>query len=131
MSMSRRITLELPDEVLTRAERLATLTHRDVAEVLIEAVSIVLPTLDNVIVESQSISKLSDDEVRTRADLRLDAVQDRRLSQLLDKQQAGTLLDTERRELVALMQVYEYNLLRQAEALAEAVRRGLRPPLPS
>jgi predicted transcriptional regulator len=36
--MRRQVTLELPDDVLNRAERLATLTRRDVREVLAEAV---------------------------------------------------------------------------------------------
>jgi hypothetical protein len=62
-------------------------------------------------------------------ELRLAPAQDRRLSQLLDKQQAGTLTEQERTELLSLMQIYEANLLRQAEALTEAVRRGLRGPL--
>ena len=127
--MSRQVTLELPDEVLNRAERLATLACRDVREVLAEAVAVVLPPLDVVLGESCPIAEMSDDEVLRLTDLRLVAGQGRRLSQLLDKQQAGTLTDPERAELLTLMQIYEANLLRQAEALAEAVRRWLREPL--
>jgi len=127
--MSRQVTLELPDDVLSRAERLATLARRDVKEVLAEAVALVLPPLDVVLGESRLISELSDDEVLKLTELRLSPAQDRRLSQLLDKQQAGTLIEQERVELLSLMQIYEANLLRQAEALAEAVRRGLREPL--
>jgi hypothetical protein len=51
------------------------------------------------------------------------------LSELLDKQQAETLTEQGRTELFSLRQVYEANLLRQAEALSEAARRGLREPL--
>jgi hypothetical protein len=41
------------------------------------------------------------------------------------------LSDTERGELLTLMQVYQEGLLRKAQALHEAVRRGLRePPAP-
>jgi hypothetical protein len=127
--MSRQVTLELPDEVLSRAERLATLARRDVTEVLADAVSVAIPPLDVAWGESRPVSELSDAEVMKRTDLRLEPSQDRRLSELLDKQQAGTLTEQERSELLALMQVYEANLLRQAEALAEAVRRGLREPL--
>ena len=127
--MSRQITLDLPDEVLRRAERLATLARRDVKEVLTDAVVAALPPLDVVLGESPPVSELSDQKVLKLTELRLTPLQDRRLSQLLDRQQAGTLTDPERAELRALMQVYEVNLLRQAEALAEAVRRGLREPL--
>jgi len=54
------------------------------------------------------------------------AVDDARLSMLLDHQQAGTLTSEERAELAALMQLYQVGLLRKAQALREAVRRGLR-----
>jgi hypothetical protein len=62
-----------------------------VTEVLAEAVSAVLPPLDGVLEERRPVSELSDDEVLRLADLRLPPPQDRRLSQLLDSQQAGTL----------------------------------------
>lgn len=49
--------------------------------------------------------------------------------ELLYNQQAGTLKDTEHLELLALMQAYQENLLIKANALREAVVRGLREPL--
>jgi hypothetical protein len=52
--------------------------------------------------------------------------QDRRLSTLLRQGQEGL---TERQELQALMRVYEIGMIYKAQALAEAVRRGLREPL--
>ena len=61
--------------------------------------------------------------------LELPPTQDRRLSALLEQQQAGTLTDAERGELLTLMQAYQEGLLRKAQALQEAVRRGLREPL--
>ncbi|GIX49338.1 MAG: hypothetical protein KatS3mg131_3549 [Candidatus Tectimicrobiota bacterium] len=127
--MSRQVTLELPDDLLSRAERLATLACRDVREVLAEAVALALPPLDVVLGESRPVSELSDAEVLKLTKLRLTPSQNRRLSRLLDKQQAGTLTEQERTELLSLMQLYEAKLLRQAEALAEAVQRGLREPL--
>jgi len=53
----------------------------------------------------------------------------RRLSQLLEQQQAGQLTDEERADLLALMHVYQDGLRRKAQGLNEAVRRGLQPPL--
>ncbi len=50
-------------------------------------------------------------------------------STFLNKQQAGQLTEDERTELMAPMQVYQQGLLRKAQALSEAVRRGLREPL--
>jgi hypothetical protein len=51
--------------------------------------------------------------------------EDSRLSELLDRQQAGILTDLEHSELQALMQIYQEGLLRKATALSEAVKRGL------
>ncbi len=51
------------------------------------------------------------------------------VSELLDKQQSGTLTENERYELQTLMQTYQEGLLRKATALSEAVRRGLMEPL--
>lgn len=45
--------------------------------------------------------------------------------ELLDRQQAGVLTGDERVELNGLYQAYLRLWLRQSEALAEAVRRGL------
>ncbi|HSO73424.1 MAG TPA: hypothetical protein VLU47_01180 [Blastocatellia bacterium] len=59
----------------------------------------------------------------------MDPEADHRLSALLQEQQAGTLSDLEGAELAALMKGYELGLLRQSQALAEAVRRGLMAPL--
>jgi len=59
----------------------------------------------------------------------MDSVQGRRLSELLEKQREDALIKRERPELLALMQIYDQLWIRQSEALAEAVRRGLRPAL--
>ena len=72
---------------------------------------------------------LTDAELLALTDLQLPAAQDQRLSTLLDRQQAGALTEQERAELVALCQLYQEGLRRKAQALAEAVRRGLREPL--
>jgi predicted transcriptional regulator len=127
--MGRRITLELSDDLLNRAEQLAVLSQHDVSEVLAQALSAALPPLEVVLGESRSVSELSDEEVLRQSKLRLTPAQDDRLSELLDEQQSGTLTERQQTELLALMQVYAVNWLRQAEALAEAVRRGLREPL--
>ncbi len=57
------------------------------------------------------------------------ANQDDRLSLLLDNQQGGTLSKRERGELSALMELYQEGLLRKAQGLREAVKRGLIKPL--
>lgn len=127
--MSTRVVLTLPDEVYRRAERLAQLSHRDVADVLADTLALSLPPLKSPSEPLRPVTELSDEEVLALADSQMSADEDGRLGLLLDKQQAGELTEAEYLELSALMQVYEEGLLRKAQALREAVRRGLREPL--
>ncbi|MEG4631482.1 hypothetical protein QUB56_18085 [Microcoleus sp. AR_TQ3_B6] len=121
--MTAQITLNLPDEVYHQAELLALQRHRTVSEILVETLEkFLLPT-------AKPVSALSDSEVITQTQLRLQPVQEQRLSELLDRQQSGTIAFVERDELQALIRIYETRLLRQAQALNEAVRRGLIEPL--
>lgn len=62
---------------------------------------------------------------------RMGAKDDARLSQLLERQQAGNLTNGERTALNSLFQAYFRLWLRQSKALVEAVKRGLHEPLSS
>ena len=88
-----------------------------------------LPPLDVILGEEVKVEDLTDKDVLALCDLRLESNQDKKLSELLDKQGSGMLTEDESSELRGLIQVYQVKLLRQAQALAEAVRRGLREPL--
>jgi hypothetical protein len=61
----------------------------------------------------------------------MDATQNQRLGALQTKGKATGSSVAERYELLALLQIYQLGQLRKSEALAEAVRRGLRTPLPA
>lgn len=75
------------------------------------------------------VANLPDSEVPALADSQMDPAQDRRLSDLLEQQQAERLTEEDRHALLMLLQVYQDGLLRKAQALSEAVRRSPRPPL--
>jgi predicted DNA-binding protein len=121
--MTAQITLNLSDEVYRQAELLAQKSHRSVSEILVE-------TLENFLLPTaKPVSVLSDPEVIALTQIRLQPVQEERLSELLEHQQCGTITDFEREELQALIHIYEDRLLRQAQALNESVRRGLLEPL--
>jgi hypothetical protein len=129
--MVTQITISLPEETYRRAKKLAQLTRRDVATVMADTLSLSLPQLGSVSVMETAVTDLSNEEVLALADLQMDTDDDRKLSQLLDKQQTGTLTEPERIELIRLMQLYQSSLLQKAEGLAEAVHRGLREPMAS
>jgi hypothetical protein len=123
--MSTRVTVTLSDDTYRKAERLAQLTGRDVEDILAETLSISLRPFDSTPIPAITMADLSDDEVLALADSTMEASQDQRMSELLDKQQAGKLTPEEQPELGALMQQYQVGLLRKAQALHEAVRREL------
>ncbi len=75
------------------------------------------------------IAGWTEEEVLAAADLEMPAEDDRRLSELLHRQQGGVLTGPEQVELSALMLAYQEGLLRKAQGLSEAVRRGLREAL--
>lgn len=129
--MSTQITVTLPDEVYRRADRLARLTGRSLADLLADTIGLSLSPVSPQAESYPPASTLSDEEVLALADLQMEPAEDRQLSALLDKQQSGTLTEVERPELLALLQLYQEGLLRKAQALHEAVRRGLRESLAS
>lgn len=127
--MARRVVVTLPDDVYRRVERLAQLTNREVADLVADTIALSLPPLDLSTGLVPAVMSLSDEAVLALTELQMLPAQDRRLSALLQKQQAQELSVPEQAELLALMQVYQEGLLRKAQALREAVRRGIRTPL--
>src|SRR5690242_18106128 len=112
--MTARVTLTLPDDVLKRAKLLAQRTGRPVGDLLAETIELSLRPLGEEADGERPIAAWSDDEVLLAADLQISARDDRRLSELLQDQQAGRLGTAETAELVALMHVYQEGLLRKA-----------------
>ena len=127
--MDTRVTLTLPDELYEHAKRWATITQRDLSETLTDALTIVLTPVYTTPRLERPVSSLSDEDVLALSKAQMRPAQGRRVSKLLKKQREGVLTEGERPELLALMQIYDQLWVRQSEALAEAVRRGLRKPL--
>lgn len=123
--MSTQITITLPDEVYQQIERFARLANRDVASILADTIQNSIPFTRADIFDLKPVSDLSDEQVLALTELQMEPDQDARLSELLDRQQAGILVENERLELQILMQIYQEGLLRKAIALSEAVKRGL------
>jgi hypothetical protein len=127
--MSTQVVVTLPDALYMQAQHWATLTHREVPQLLTEALALVLTPIGTPPADAPPVAALSDTEVLALAQVQIPPQQGHRLEQLLAKQGETTLMAQEQAELLALMQVYQQLWVRQSEALAEAVRRGLRAPL--
>ena len=129
--MTVEVTLTLPENLVEYAKRLGDASQRDVAAILADALEMLLPTWENLPENSSipTVSNLSDAELLTLADSKMDAVQNQRLGELQQRGKTMGLNEAERYELLALLQIYQLGQLRKSEALAEAVGRGLRLPL--
>jgi hypothetical protein len=123
------VTVSLPDNVFQHAARLSEATKLNIANILTDALAFTLPTLDNAMSTEESISQLDDASVMALAESQMPADKDERLSDLLYKQREKQLGVEEAAELLALMFMYYSGWWRKTEALVEAVKRGLRPPL--
>jgi hypothetical protein len=123
--MSTQVVLDLPENTFRSAVLLARGSQQSIQGMLTETVTQALTGWD---LWERSAATMTDLEVLEVSDSRMDPVQGRRFGLLLDKQQAGTLAPEERPELWTLTRIYQLGQLRKAEALAEAVKRGLRPP---
>ena len=131
--MAVDVTLHLPEMLLERAKRFSSATQRKVEIVLADALEMMWPMLEETpwTELDPPASSLADQEVLELADLKMDPVQNQRLGQLQAKGKAVGLSMAERYELLALLQIYQSGQLRKSEGLSEAVRRGLRQPLPA
>jgi hypothetical protein len=127
--MSSQITLNLPDDILQKAELWAQRSGRPVGDLLAETIELSMRPLGSPQPEEGPSSSWTDQEVLANADLEMPDADDKRLSELLDRQKSGLLANGEQAELAGLMELYQLGLLRKAQALREAVRRGLREPL--
>ena len=117
--MSDQITLTLPSRVYKRVEAFARRSGRPMSELLAETIEMTFT----------SFGERSDEEVMAATEVTMADADGRRLSELLGLQSEGQLTPSDREELTGLMGLYERMLLRKAQALEEAVRRGLRGPV--
>lgn len=125
--MSTQLTLELPENLLARAKSIANRAGQSVNDLLAESIELSLKPWGAT--QEADIHEAGDDDVLKACAFELSSEDDQRLSQLLQRQQAEALSVSEQSELASLMQVYQEGLVRKAEALREAVRRGLRQPV--
>jgi hypothetical protein len=129
--MTIPITINLPESLAASIQRLGEATAREISDVLLDTLEIVLPTLDNLSEMSinSSTPDISDEEVLELANLKMDVVQNQRLGELQAKGKNTGLTAGERYELLILMSLYQMGQLRKSEGLAEAVKRGIKTPL--
>ena len=123
-----QVTIDLPVSLVESAKCLGKATARDLSDVLLDTLEIILPTFNHLsaIGNHVEVSHLSDSEVIELANLKMDAVQNQRLGELQAKGKNTGLTEAEGYELLVLISIYQMGQLRKSMALAEAVKRGLK-----
>jgi hypothetical protein len=122
------VTLSIPENIFQHAARLSEATQLNVSHILADALAFTLPTLEGALA-AEPVSQLDNEKVLALSESQMPSEHDERLSELLDKQREKKLTVTEATELLSLMLLYRSGWWRKTEALVEAVKRGLRPPL--
>lgn len=116
-----QVVLAIPRALVQRAERVAQHTQRSLEAVLAE-------WLDRAFAELP-VETLDDDDLLALCDLELSRSEQEELSSLLAKNREGQLDEAGKALLDERMSAYDQRLLRKAQALREAVARGLRAPM--
>jgi len=119
--MSETVTLQIPDELARRARDLAAATHRRFEDAVVDWL--------RRAVEHPDVESLPDDSLLALCDATLGAVDQEALTTLLAGHREGSLSSEEVARLDELMACYRRGLVLKAQALKEAVARGLRPSL--
>jgi len=122
--MSQAVTVTLPNDIYQNINQFAKMTQRTLSDALIEVVRLAFVSALPVSQET-SILNLPDNEVMALTTVQMAPRQGARLSELLALHSEKELNPTDYQELLALMQIYNQLWIRQSEALAEAVQRGL------
>ena len=119
--MSLTVTLELPEVLLQDARHVAQQTEQRVEDVLLDWL--------RRGANDRPVELLSDEQLLTTAKLQLPMTLQNELSELLELNRESQLEPQQRNRLDELMQAYRQGLVRKAQALKEAVARGIHPPL--
>lgn len=123
--MDTQITLTLPPDLYQRAANIADLTGWTVEDAVLVMLEVSLPALIPLVDLNKPVDSLTDDDLLALTHLQMSSEYDSRHSELLNRQQSGTMSLIERRELQTLQRVYEIGMIFKSRALSEAVKRGL------
>jgi len=119
--MVQMVMLEVPEQLASDAQRVATLTQRRLEDVLLE-------WLDRSAAELP-VEHLPNEQILKLAAGQLPQPLQTELSDLLAKNREGQIEQTEQARLGNLMTLYRQGMVRKAEALRVAVERKLIAPL--
>ncbi len=130
--MSQTITLNLPESFVLPLERTMRATNQPIEHLLLTALQTALPSLDGLppetVAKLEALELLNDDSLRSVLLETVPAKVQRRISQLLQQQEASLLSATDQKELGELQEQADLLMLRKARAAVLLRFRGHRLP---
>lgn len=117
------VTISLPEKIFANLSSVASKSHRRIDEVIAEKIERDFAIDVNEL--ERQIAVCSDKEVLELAEITMPESEDKRLSELLNKQNEGNLNADEQKEMWQLMDASRLITLKKAYALREIERRGL------
>jgi hypothetical protein len=130
--MQKQITLDVADDEFIHAKQAvlqAGFKLEEYFNIVLRAIVSSPPLHEDVI--ERIFHLLPDELVMQLAKAQMTKKDGQLFSRLLEKQGEGKISGKESEKLKELSETYERGTLRKAYAMAEAVRRGLMPPLDS
>ena len=121
-----QLTITIPERLAGRVAAWAELTQQAIPDMVETALDVALPPLP---ISEPPVSSLSDEQLLELARVQIDRQKGERLTHLQRLQRDDELSPDEKQELLQLMQHYNILWVRQSQALALSVQRGLMPPL--
>lgn len=115
------ITLELPEKIYQDVSSIAKKSKRKVVDLIVDVVE----EKYSSDVSERPLKDLSNSDVLALANLQMPEKQSERHSELLYKNQAGTITNEENLELDFFQQVYGVALARKTDGIFEAIQRNL------
>lgn len=119
--MSLLVTLDLPDTLVKDANQVVQQTEQPLEEVLLQWIKRGA--------NDRPVELLADEQLLLIIKSQLPTEQQDELSDLLALNREEQLTPRQRIRLDELMHSYRQGLIRKAQALKEAVARGIQPPL--
>jgi hypothetical protein len=119
--MSTLLMLELPDDLAARAKAVAAASHLRIEDAVVKWIGRA--------VADAPVAAMSDSDILALCNSQLDPASQDELSKDLALLREGMLDAPQRSRLDELMAAYRQGLLLKAQAMKEAVSRGLRPSL--
>lgn len=125
---THQVTLALPESVYRLAEQTASVTHRSIETMLIDALAATFPPIndlpDKIKTEVTEFVVLEDEILLTIASEMLSLGQQEQITQLLNKNSEETLTEKEQAKLKEMMDEYWRVTLRKSQAKAILAQRA-------